>query len=691
MKGCFFPWIKKRTRAKGAAVKTEGGERNWLVGLVWGALGLGVLAVWARAASGAIPKFLLFNSDALYLPALVQDWAAGMDLSGWRFPPAPSLFPDAVVVGLLIQSLGDLRLATLLYGGLQALALAVAWRAAARAGDGAPNWFPLAVGLALVLLASGRYLLWSPMLVSGHHFSLLVGMGAGLALVLGLVRARPRRAGWALAGLGLLVGVLTASDPLFALVFAAPAAGSLVLTAAVGRLGWRRWLPAAGATAAAAAVGVGAQTLLWGAGAAELTPYWGWDAQGLARLGSWALRTGSQQILLAALWLVGMWAVVWRLPGLAQELHRGARLERHPEALVVELVTRLFLLGVVVGCALIPVLSGSVVERQILAGVMLPVFFVWGFVGWPVHIPLSAGTCARQRSPEQRLRSAMTLLAGVTCLAGLSYLGGWGQMGTFLRWQPAESACLDAALAARAAEGGTPGWGLADYWQARPLRLFSQGGARLAPVQSDLSAQAWIHNFNDYRQRFTYAVVDTDPNWPARLDEGLLRARFGPPQAVFTCAGEDGGAESRVLFYDRPENADFQEQFWGHPAFARWEAAGDSFAFSAAQLGSETGDRLGVGRQVREGHGPAGALVILDVSVPAGLYELEADYASGDPQARWEAETAAGSQGDGLALGEGQTPAVRVPVGAGEHLRWRLVYSGQGWLRVGAVTVRRLR
>jgi len=155
-------------------VKAEGGGRNWMAGLVWGTLVLGVLAVWARAASGAIPKFLLFNSDALYLPALVQDWAAGVDLSGWHFPPAPSLFPDAVIMGLLNQSLGDLRLATLLYGGLQALALALAWRAAARAGDGAPNWFPLAVGLALVLLASGRYLLWSPMLVSGHHFSLLV-------------------------------------------------------------------------------------------------------------------------------------------------------------------------------------------------------------------------------------------------------------------------------------------------------------------------------------------------------------------------------------------------------------------------------------------------------------------------------------------------------------------------------------
>ncbi len=46
---------------------------------------------------------------------------------------------------------------------------------------------------------------------------------------------------------------------------------------------------------------------------------------------------------------------------------------------------------------------------------------------------------------------------------------------------------------------------------------------------------------------------------------------------------------------------------------------------------------------------------------------------------------------DGSRSREADPPAVRVPLGAGEHIRWRLVYIVQGWLRVGAVTVRRLR
>ncbi|HNN74982.1 MAG TPA: hypothetical protein PKN93_10035 [Leptospiraceae bacterium] len=35
-----------------------------------------------------------FNADAMYLPALFQDWQAGKDLHGWTLPPAPYLFPD---------------------------------------------------------------------------------------------------------------------------------------------------------------------------------------------------------------------------------------------------------------------------------------------------------------------------------------------------------------------------------------------------------------------------------------------------------------------------------------------------------------------------------------------------------------------------------------------------------------------
>ena len=61
----------------------------------------------------------IFQSDVLYVPAVIQDLFGGMGLQGWSFTPAVYFFPDITLYGILFSVLNH-SLALRLYGILQA-------------------------------------------------------------------------------------------------------------------------------------------------------------------------------------------------------------------------------------------------------------------------------------------------------------------------------------------------------------------------------------------------------------------------------------------------------------------------------------------------------------------------------------------------------------------------------------------
>jgi hypothetical protein len=89
--------------------------------------------------------------------------------------------------------------------------------------------------------------------------------------------------------------------------------------------------------------------------------------------------------------------------------------------------------------------------------------------------------------------------------------------------------CLEQAL------GGEPRTGVAQYWTARALDVYSTGGVRVLQVLPDLQVFAWLVNLGEFEHRHaSFVLVD-------RIDWGQITLTandtlvLGKPAAITTC------------------------------------------------------------------------------------------------------------------------------------------------------------
>lgn len=98
-------------------------------------------------------------------------------------------------------------------------------------------------------------------------------------------------------------------------------------------------------------------------------------------------------------------------------------------------------------------------------------------------------------------------------------------------------------------------FGLSDYWNAKPVTIFSSKGIRVNQLHYNLDIDYWNSNFNWFLGKgggtpeYDFLVVE-------RLNESAVIPYYGKPAAILPCPG------ARIYVYNRAiEDAKFRRQF----------------------------------------------------------------------------------------------------------------------------------
>ena len=93
-------------------------------------------------------------------------------------------------------------------------------------------------------------------------------------------------------------------------------------------------------------------------------------------------------------------------------------------------------------------------------------------------------------------------------------------------------------------------YGVAQYWQARPITELSRVGLRVVQVLRDLSVYHWCNNKYWYDIEPEFVIIDLKHPEPSalRLDEKLIIERYGIPDNTFICE------QSKILVYTRKDS-----------------------------------------------------------------------------------------------------------------------------------------
>ncbi len=484
---------------------------------------------------------IVYNADALYLPALYRDLAAGNSFAAWNLPPASFLFPDTLLFFLVSAVTPTFHAAIVAFGVSQYLLFALGLMLLARqtlppAYGFARYGLVALMGLLFLALIDELEFYSQLMFLSVHHFG--VALLVPFVLTLLVQSISPSRAPtWPVGALAILSFLAGASDGIYLIQVTGP------LVVALGVLFWlnvldgRRTFLLSGVLLAASLLGALAIRLVL--------------PQSDLVIG---YLTRFHLAYFALLQLLGYLAGAWSatplhfflaagfLLGCALGLWRSVRQQRRGDPSAADapriLLTTFFLASTAASVLFITGF-GLFLDRHALR-YFLPLLIFSGFWGWPFVLELSKAV-----SP-QVLRAAVPV--AILLVAGLA--------AQTARQQPTRNPLANAHYPAYVqcidehARRLDLHEGIAQFWQARPLTLLGRSDLHVAQVNRDLSPYRWVNSSADFEIAPQFAVIDQSlpAEHPERLDESLLVERFGEPDATFQCE------QSKILVYTRADS-----------------------------------------------------------------------------------------------------------------------------------------
>jgi hypothetical protein len=503
---------------------------------------------------------ILFDSDALYMPAVFADlFAGGGKLADWYLTPAPYFFPDYLLylpAWLLGATVYD---QVLVFALLQITAVAAATYAIAGAVVKEQRAMLAAtVTIALTGLALTSAKPYVELLASAFHYGAFLSSLLFVACWLRLRRdGAPASRSAALAGMVLVTFASALSDNLFLVQAVAPFLLALLVFPYGPGYGLRaRRMPA---------------LLVLGAGLAGSLSY----RLVVARPTRYPARFGLEKLgvnvqdLLAGWWEAVVHApalgAVFVLYGLCVLASIRACIRKEPESKTPEplvWITVFSLLSLVVTSITIVLMT----SLETVPRYQIPSFT------WPVVVSaLWLAHLARQRFYVL----ALALVAVQLGMLGMGLDAPGKKTGPERgAHYPAEIACIDRALA------GTPlRHGIAQYWDAKLIQAFSHQPLTLAQHTGDLNEHRWITSDKFFRPGYDFAIISENAPPPYKINRHRLLEMNGAPANVVACGSRT------VLLY--PQGKLQVKPFAGPKTAVRWKGCQLPTQFSASKEGCE--------------------------------------------------------------------------------------------------------
>lgn len=195
---------------------------------------LNLLRVGQGLVTGEPFGISLLNADTMYLPNLYQDWIEGQDLSQWKLPPAPFLFPEMFLYFLVKPFIPRFDIALATVSGIQLTSIALLLGQLFRwFAPKLNSWQSSTLGLIAVLvqchllltlpLSTIWFRIYSPSLLVGFHVgSLVLTLAATCLLIQALEAPSSKARSLAWVSLGVTIALAMASDAIFLLQWLAP-------------------------------------------------------------------------------------------------------------------------------------------------------------------------------------------------------------------------------------------------------------------------------------------------------------------------------------------------------------------------------------------------------------------------------------------------------------------------------------
>jgi hypothetical protein len=159
--------------------------------------------------------------------------------------------------------------------------------------------------------------------------------------------------------------------------------------------------------------------------------------------------------------------------------------------------------------------------RYLESLVVLPIFWTWGWI-------------VRRQSRRFLATALLTVLALAISTQYMSYSRYGKEISE--GYYPPITACLDAL---QEVHDGSLQYGYADYWNTKPIRIFSKNKLHAAQLSSDASDVHWISS-DHWSTEVNSAVARGSKFFvvTTRLDNAAIEKRFGSPQRQVTCSTE---------------------------------------------------------------------------------------------------------------------------------------------------------
>jgi hypothetical protein len=456
-----------------------------------------------------------FMTDALYLPSIFKDCVAeGNSLGDWYLNPSPNFFPDMIAYRLLNALVGDFRLASYIYPFAQMLVIGLLLRAIVRENKVARHDLGVSLGLLLFVLPvfsgwwADDFITSFQLLVNSYHMGAFVNALLCAWLSLRYLRRFAARELIALIAITMLGG---ASDKLFWVMFVAPAMAASALLAFNAPMRRR-------ALVLLVLLPLVSFISWWALNAIEealpmmiAEPYAMLDFEHIGKawdkflgLMGWYLgnnRLGAFMIVCALLVLLGSAWAAWRLA--RQWRSRIVQAEAEDVLpLAAGIMAFTFMPLVLFAPMLNGAFDGADSIRYNIAAFLFAAFVVGVSIG------------NRSLIASRFLGVGMLLLVGAPSLWACLQFGDYERLASF---KPKRVATLDSL----ASEHGLK-HGVAGYWDAKVITLFSEKGLNVLPVFPQLAVYIHVN-----REDMFYWTNDGDT---LRYDFVMMNKDFNEPQ-----------------------------------------------------------------------------------------------------------------------------------------------------------------